>query len=166
VLGVVQFGLDSRREELDDLDIACAVLQLFSQYEQPLLQQVSYDCIISAMDQTYVKSGLGRAVVARSDHWHKRETGRSVNKRSLLVLLLQVWKESHCEMKVRSVVGGELLLDHLEVNSLRLGEVKRTLNATVEQDTVNLRVRLHDILCECWDLVELGNVECESLGLV
>jgi len=116
--------------------------------------------------QTYVKRGFRCAVVGVSWNWNQRKTGRSVHQRGLVLLLLQVWQDCSGQVDVRGIVGLELLIECVQIDALWFGKVEVTLDSTVDKDAVNVRVRLHDALCEAWDLVELGNVELNRLSLV
>lgn len=69
-------------------------------------------------------------------------------------------------MDVGGVVGLEFLVKCVQVDGLWFGKVEVTLNAAVQEDTVDLWMGLHHALRKAWNLVELGNVELDRLGLV
>ena len=52
--------------------------------------------------------------------------------------LLEEWQEGECERKVADVINLEFLLEQIEVDAGRLGEVKRSLDTRVEEDTVQV----------------------------
>ena len=69
-------------------------------------------------------------------------------------------------MDVGDVVCVHFFRNRAEINALGLGEVKPSLNARVEEDAVNVRMRLHDVLDEPRNLVQLRDVELYCLGLL
>ena len=66
---------------------------------------------------------------------HKRRLGR---------LALEEGKEAFGKSQVAEIVGREFGLDHVEIHRLRLRKVESALNAGVDQDAVEVFVRLRD----------------------
>lgn len=69
-------------------------------------------------------------------------------------------------MDVGDVVCVHFFRNRAEINALGLREVESSLDAGVEEDAVNVRVGLHDVLDELRNLVQLRDVELYCLGLL
>ena len=144
VLGVVQLRLHGRREDLDDLDARRRLTQLPAQDEDEVVQR-----------------RLGGAVVGAPHQGHEREAGRRVDEGAVggRLLGLQEREERLGQREVGEVVGHKLLVDEVEVDRVGLGEVEAALDARVEEDAVEVRVRGGDVGGEVGDLGELRDVE-------
>jgi len=69
-------------------------------------------------------------------------------------------------MDIAGVICGDLEVDVLQVDGLGLLEVMRTLDTTVEQDAIDVRMSLQDGIGELGSLVCLGDIELVGLGHV
>ena len=108
-----------------------------------------------------VQRRLGGAVVGAPHQGHEREAGRRVDEGGVgrRVLGLQERQERLGQREVGEVVGHELLVDEVEVDRFGLGEVERALDAGVEEDAVEVRVRGGDVGSEVGDRGQVRDVE-------
>lgn len=67
-----------------------------------------------------------------------------LDQRRLLFLGLQKWEESIGQSNIAKIIGDELCLYNVHIDSFRLGEVHPSLDARVEDDAIEISVGLGD----------------------
>jgi hypothetical protein len=113
-----------------------------------------------------MQSRFGGGIVETLDQGHESKPRRGVDERRLLLLFLQNRDQGFRKMNVGDVVGSNFQLQSGQVDGFRLGEVKTSLNARVDDDAVHVRVLADDILDELGYLIELRNIKDNGVDIV
>lgn len=128
MLSIMKLGLHSRRINLQNLHISRTILQLSAESKNEMVQ-----------------SSLGSAVIRASHHGHERHLRRRECDGCCGLLALQVWEECFGYADRGCIVRDQFLVEDVQIDSLRLGEVEGSLDTRVDEDAVQIGVLRYDL---------------------
>ena len=123
MLGIMQLRLDSRRIDLYYLHITRTVLRLRPERQNEMVQ-----------------GSLGCTVSRGAKHRDKCHLRGRVDQRGLVRLLLEIWQECLCETHGGGIVGEQFLVEDVDVDGSRVGEIESTLDSGVDEDAIQIRI--------------------------